>query len=102
MYVQTLTHYRQFDLGIQWTLVTPSSLGPEKLACFFKNKPCYIRVTKTIQYRGNLKSGTTKLTFIMKVCYISVCYNNNNYIYRALYTGVSKCTSGLSNSVKQT
>ena len=27
-------------------------------------KPCYIRVTKTIHYRGNLKLGTAKITLL--------------------------------------
>ena len=51
--------------ALQWTLIITSSLGPEKFACYI-TKPCYIRVTKTIQkiHRGHLKLGTTKITLL--------------------------------------
>ena len=47
-------------------------LGTRKSCLLFITKPCYIRVTKTIQYKGNLKLGTAQI--IMKV-FISARYN---------------------------
>ena len=51
-------------------------------------KPCFIRVTKTIPYRGNLKLGAaSKYLVVMKVCYISARYNKSPlYMKCMVYT----------------
>ena len=80
-----------FLIKVQWTLVMTNSSGPKKLLCLYnkvllyqgyKNnkiqrkfevrdqenyvitKFCYIRVTKTIKYKVNLKFGTRKIMLL--------------------------------------
>ena len=47
---------------VQWTLIITSSLGPEKVACY--SETLLYQGYNKIQYRGNMKLGTAKMTLL--------------------------------------